>query len=221
MSSNLPTKLPPPRFPIGYESARVALSECARVDECKEWADKAEALSSYAKQAKDDSMRKLADRIQARAIRRAGELLKEFDARGGDRSKNGSAPTSAPSRQEAGKKAGMSRDQQVTAVRVANVPDADFEEAVESDDPPTVTQLAEAGKSKRPLVDLEGRSPNEYAKATEAHGTLRRLAAFAEATDPASIVRGTKQHEMAAMAEHIEIIANWLKELKKCMRQAT
>lgn len=64
----------------------------------------------------------MSERIQARAIRRAGELLKEFDGRGGDRSKSGDAPTSAPSRRDAATSAGMSKDQQVTAVRVANVP---------------------------------------------------------------------------------------------------
>ncbi len=39
------------------------------VDECQDWANKAEALASYAKMADDDALRKLADRIQARAAR--------------------------------------------------------------------------------------------------------------------------------------------------------
>lgn len=47
----------------------------------------------------------------ARAIRRAGELLKEFDARG-DHRKKGGAPLSSPSRTEAGADAGMSERQQ-------------------------------------------------------------------------------------------------------------
>jgi hypothetical protein len=34
------------------------------------------------KMADDDSLRVLADHIQARAVRRMGELLKEFDGRG-------------------------------------------------------------------------------------------------------------------------------------------
>jgi len=50
------------------------------MDECKSWADKAEALSSYAKQANDNTLHRLADRIQARAIRREGELLEEIEA---------------------------------------------------------------------------------------------------------------------------------------------
>ena len=42
-------------------------------DECWEWANKAEALASYAKMADDDSLRIMADRIQARAVRRIAD----------------------------------------------------------------------------------------------------------------------------------------------------
>ena len=58
------------------------MSTCNRIDECHEWANKAEALASYAKMADDDSMRKMADRIQARAVRRCGELLKQHKSPG-------------------------------------------------------------------------------------------------------------------------------------------
>ena len=50
--------------------------EAIQCDECKNWSDKAAALASYARQAKDDSLRVMAVRIQARAQRRCGELLK-------------------------------------------------------------------------------------------------------------------------------------------------
>jgi len=43
-------------------------------------------------------------------------------------------------------------------------PTDEFEDAVESDEPPTVTALAERGKKlqPKPLVDLEGRSPEGF-----------------------------------------------------------
>ena len=44
------------RLPIIYERARYVLAECSRIDECKDWADTAEALASYAKQAKEESL---------------------------------------------------------------------------------------------------------------------------------------------------------------------
>ena len=85
---------------------------------------------------------KMATRIRDRAIRRAGELLKQIEPqKGGDRKSDeyqtaGTGPLM--SRKEAGEAAGMSKRQAVTAIRVANVPAADFEKQVESPNPPTV-----------------------------------------------------------------------------------
>ena len=57
----LPAQLPSianAQLPEKYEAAKTALAECARIDECKDWADKAHAMASYAKQADDDSLHK-------------------------------------------------------------------------------------------------------------------------------------------------------------------
>jgi hypothetical protein len=81
--------------------------------------------------------------IQARAIRRCGELLRQVapDPKPGRPKNGGDAPTIT----RAAKQAGLSRDQRVAALRVANVPADDFEDAVEADEPATVTELAERG----------------------------------------------------------------------------
>lgn len=130
-------------LPQRYEAARSAIAECERIDECKSWSDKAAALASYARQAKDDSLRVMSIRIQARAERRCGELLKQIEpARGHE---NGSAPT----RSGAAKDAGLSEHQRKTALRIANVLPADFDRQVESAKPPTVTQLADQGRMSR------------------------------------------------------------------------
>ncbi len=55
-----------------------------------------------------------------------------------------------PSATAAARAAGMSRDQQKAAQRVARIPVKDFEAAVESDNPPTVTDLAERGTKRHP-----------------------------------------------------------------------
>jgi hypothetical protein len=107
------------------------------------------ALASYARQAEDETLLKHAMRIQGRAVRRAGDLLKEIDGRGGDRSKTVGADSFAPSQRAAAAAAGMSERQQVTAVRVASIPAEEFEAAIESVKPPTVTALAERGKKSR------------------------------------------------------------------------
>lgn len=114
------------RLPETYERAKTALAECTRIDECMDWANKAEALASYAKQADDDTLRKHADRIQARAVRRCGELLKTFQTgASGGRPKN-EAGADPVSQKDAGSRVGMSERQIKTAVRVANVLLADL-----------------------------------------------------------------------------------------------
>lgn len=137
------------RLPEVYERAKVALAECERLDECSEWANQAEALASYARQADDPGLENAARRIRARAVRRCGELLKEIDGRG----KNGRAPNFALTRQDVAAEAGLSDHQRITAIRVANVPENEFEAAVESARPPGTTLLAQMGKIARPKVE--------------------------------------------------------------------
>ena len=160
----------------------MALSRCAKVDECKSWADKAEALSSYAKQANDKTLHRLADRIQARAIRREGELLEEVvAAKTGPKPKNsGPAPAANSGRFAMGRAAGLSDRQTKTALRVAKIPQPEFEEAVESENPPTVTELAERGTKRKPLVDLGDRTPEQFQAATWLIGAVEGLQRYIE-----------------------------------------
>jgi hypothetical protein len=41
-------------------AARKAIAKRSRIDECKSWSDKVAALASYARQAKDRSLRAMA-----------------------------------------------------------------------------------------------------------------------------------------------------------------
>lgn len=96
-------------------------------------------------------MMKMAVRIRDRAIRRAGELLKQIEpGKTGPKTELSTATDTQLSRKDAAEQAGMSKRQAVTAIRVANVPAADFEAQVESPTPPTVTALAEQGKKAAP-----------------------------------------------------------------------
>jgi len=136
------------KLPSTYHAAKRAISQCASIDECKDWADKAAALASYAKQAQDDQLEQMAKRIRARATRRAGELLKQIDGRVGQ-NLPGHKETDADafSRASAAREVGLSRRQMYTATSMANVPDDTFEEMVESG--ATVTEIAAAGTQRR------------------------------------------------------------------------
>lgn len=163
----LPSTITPSsaKLPASYENAKTALANCVSLDECMTWGDKMEALASYAKQSKDDELMKMATRIRDRAIRRAGELLKQIEpAHGANQNITDATDSKVLTRTDAARQAGMSERQQVTAIRVANVPEKEFERQVESENPPTVTKLAQQGTkpAPKPVVDLKGRDPGEF-----------------------------------------------------------
>ena len=78
----------------------------------------------HARQAGDEELRKMADRIQARAIQRCGQLLKEIETNSKANLKQyrGADADTSVTRKQAASDAGMSKDQAVTAIRVANIP---------------------------------------------------------------------------------------------------
>lgn len=193
-------------LPATYERAKSALAECSRVDECKDWADKAQALASYARQSDDETLFNLARRIQARAMRRAGELLKTFQGGGGQgarkdlRSTVGTGPTS---QRAAAASAGMSERQEKTAVRIANVPELAFEGVVESGAPPSMTRLAEMGKDSAP-------KPEGFQAATHTVGALRRFVEKCEEHAPEFVARGVLPHEVDEVRRLVGRADAWL-----------
>lgn len=140
------------RLPQTYSRARDALEKCSRVDECKEWHDKAMALASYAKQARDRKMLDMAVRIQARAIDRAGKLLKQIEkGTGGQPYQKGKISTrggTPPSRTQAARDAGLSDDQRKKALRVASVPE-DVKETIIEGPRPSIKKLVDLGTVHR------------------------------------------------------------------------
>lgn len=178
---NLPAQISAP-LPATYEAARTALANCQAIDECKDWADKAAALASYARQSEDLELEKMAMRIRARATRRAGELLKQIEPGQGARDGKRAEVDRLPLRSEIAHRAGMSEHQQKTAVRVAAVPERQFTEQVESDNPPTLTELARQGTQPRnppppdPQTWLKGRPPQTFNAIVHMLGAIERYA---------------------------------------------
>ena len=191
-------------MPEAYNRAVIALQECNQIDECKEWSDKMSALASYWKQANDETMWKLAKRIQARAYRRAGELLKQFDNRGRP-SENNDGDVTNLSQKEAAEQSGFSERQKVTAVRLANVPEDKFNAQVESDNPPTITKLAEQGKRDY----LSKPKPAGFSEAIQMEGAFRDLVNQMEENDPLFIIGGMDADDIAKMKEYIQRIETW------------
>jgi hypothetical protein len=208
-------------LPEKYEAAKLALKACDAIDECKDWADKTAALASYARQGDDEELEKVAMRIRARAIKRCGELLREFEkSLGGRPAKTlGGTSNSFSPFKKAWTDAGMSQDQATDALNVANIPEDEFERFVESDKPPTVTALAELGKKPRSQNAkpdfLHGMTEEEFQAGMYFRGDLRD---YLEATRRYSvdlIAAGSdkecRQDTLAKLKE-IEAFHNKLKE---------
>lgn len=213
------TRLPVPamaRLPDTYNAAKEALATCARMDECQTWAKKAEAMASYAKQADDDSLFRLATKIKARAIKRCGELLQEIAPQQGQRTDQPRVGNGPKSRAEAARDAGLSERQRKTALRVAAVPDDEFEEWVESDTPPTITELAERGTKKTDY--LQGRSKGDFQFSMR---VAQRVSHLAEMTtsDPAAVRRGILlDDQRAEIRTKVSACIKWLTNLERILK---
>ena len=226
------------KLPARYEAACTAIAECDRIDDLKDLADRQAALAAYARQAKDDSLLRLAQRIQARALRRAGELLKQIpdSNRGRPRNSGDARPNfggwipghGAPqpslegwlpgtTRSAAAGAAGMTEHGKKTALRVASIAEADFEAAVESDTPPTVSALAMRGTVQRPQSPAPELSTADAALVSQAQSLLRELAAFAAAHDPVAIARSA-QFDADAVRGFVATLDRWLDRLVTNLR---
>jgi hypothetical protein len=152
--------------------------------------------------ADDDSLRQLADRIQASAVRRMGELLKQFDGRP-DNAVKQKEGTLLLTQAQVAENAGISEHQRKQAVRVANVPAAVFDAAIEQPKPATVTELSEMGKKIRA-------APESFKRATHLIGAVNRFAEFCRASSPATVAAGMMPDEVDDLRRDIAIIDEWL-----------
>jgi hypothetical protein len=123
---------------IRYDAARKAIAAAHRVDEVKAIRDRAEAVRTYAQQARDLQLQNMACEIRLRAERRAGQLLLDMEKNPGTRGegrprkdgtkRRSSRPTAnRPTLEEIG----ISKDQSAKWQKIALlVNDATFEKAL-------------------------------------------------------------------------------------------
>jgi hypothetical protein len=203
-------------LPAVYSEARNALAKCARIDECKSWADRAAALASYAKQADDEQLLNNAKRIKARAIDRIGELAEEIPpAKNQHDAAERAATGTGSSRKQAAKDAGLSPRQLATALQVHNVPRDAFEAQIESDSPPTITELARQGTKSQPQAFdmLQGRDPKDFQAATAVIGLLTYAVGKIPYLDLTNAIRGMNDREKSEAIKNAYALHDWLSEL--------
>lgn len=219
LSSGLMPAIPGVRnakLPAVYVEAQNALARCQSIDECKEWADKAAAIASYAKQAQDETLMDTAMRIKARAVQRCGELLKQIDRGAGRPTIRAGAGPNFRGRKGVAAAAGLSDRRRKDALRIASIPKAQFEAMVESDAPPTITALSEAGKQEAAnRAYLHSPKPPGFKHATKLLGTLEDFAAFCSRADPILVAEALSKREAQRALRDTDTVSAWLKRLRK------
>ena len=194
-----------------YNKAVIAVQECAKLDEAKEWTDKMSALAYYHKQAGDKTLENYAIRIRHRGQRRMGELLKQFDGRGGDhgnqyKSKSGKKDTTvhfANSVNTAASSIGLSERQTKESIRFANIPEDKFEEIIESDNIPTKSEIAELGTKKREI------KVDKSYKAVSFLGWLRDFKKACDEDDPLYLLSVMDDKQKQKTLTTIKELENW------------
>lgn len=190
-------------IPVSYQKAVTAIQECHAIDEAKEWTDKMSALALYYKQSKDETLEKYAKRIKYRAKKRMGELLKQYDARPINPTKQKEVDHPLFSQKEVAESIGLSEWQQKEAVNFANVPEQKFEELIESDNIPTQTEIAELGKKKTKT------KPNNYAKVLSVKYAIKDLIKEMNEKDPIYVLDELDIENRKEMLEMIKTVENW------------
>ena len=126
---------------VQYDQARHALAQCERIDEAKDWSDKASALAAYAKKANDPELEATARRIRARAFRRMGEISKTLEKSKPDKGHGAGLPSGGKTKASVLSEAGISTSQANRAEKVAAIPVEEFERRVESSRAPSIVAL--------------------------------------------------------------------------------
>lgn len=212
MNALAPQDLANATFPQVYQGAKQALAECATVDECKGWADRAAALASYAKQAADSELEDKVRAIRNRAIKRMGEILQQIEPQQGARTDQlGAAADPKLTRKQAANDAGISRRQSKDALRIASLSEDDFAEPNDKGRPATLTELASRG-TKPSTAHLRGQDPKIYNKCL--HFTADLEAAAKDLTGRNGILRHLRPDQLERAKRAAETLREICEEVE-------
>jgi hypothetical protein len=223
-------------LPAWYEAAVKALEQCDHAQESTVFIDMAQRAQLLARQAKDQTMILLAKRINFRAWHKLGELLKQVPSihSGPPRSgetieeaadrrqtrKHGPNEGPQPSRTAIARQAGVSPGMATRAERFADIPREIFEELIESQDPPSGTQLLEiaamgAGMDKKGYRNMEHSKQGMRAISLKAMGPLTD---FMNRHRPEAIAK-VFASESSDMLPRARNMSAWLDAFCRCLQK--
>lgn len=211
-----------------YDRMKQEIANCDRIDDVKEWENKAKAMAEYNKQSKDKFAEAACKRIRLRAVRRVGELLEQIESEKGKHGSHGNskgvniettrAGSFKNSRTATAKAAGLTPKEAYRATNLARIPIAKFEEEISKSKPPAVDALASLGVKHKPRKPEEQPKPRftpddrDIANdlVIEAAMLAKKFRSLKPATIGAAVV-GTKR---VKLKEDITTIIDWYTALR-------
>jgi N6-adenosine-specific RNA methylase IME4 len=182
-----------------YDRAIHALAEAHRVDEAKHIRDKAVAMATYARQAKDTTLIVQATEIRMRAERRAGELLIEMKANGERDSGHGDRQSAQAKSQPATRLSdlGVNKTQSSRWQRLTDLSSESFEAKVAS-----ASKRAYDGIAYRFLKDAEIEKARRRHQAVVERGcTVDDLKSLIESGQRFGVIAADPPYPFATWAE--------------------
>jgi hypothetical protein len=198
-------------LPLNYEKAKLALLECERVDEIKDWTDRLAAAAAYAKQAGDDALFLSARRLQLRAHDRLGQLLLELSV-------VKPAPHQKSERYRVIEESKMAPLRARAAIQIAQLDPQIKDVRIEQTQPPSVSALAaESQRLKRQSDPKRAVYPSKAWQALVAsRGGLTAMRSFVDNHwDTTSYTKGLTAAEATWVRENVEHLQKWLGNLKR------
>jgi hypothetical protein len=124
-----------------YEAMCAAIAECYRIDDVRDWRDRAAAIQEYHRRAQNTEAEHMAAEIRVRAERRAGELLHGMPkAKGGEQYHRSPGDTGASATTTLADM-GISKNEASRAQRLADVPVEQFEEELRGPEVPRASGI--------------------------------------------------------------------------------
>ena len=188
---------------IKYDAMCRAIDVCHRVDEVAQIRNQAAALKEYARISQNRDAERQAAEIRVRAERKAGELIKAMDKAKAGRPKIGGTPAPISSKKAKLADVGFTKEQASRCERLADMPQKQFDEAMEQLGMPSANGVLAASQPPKPVSD----------RAIEFWDWLRKFDLKFASDDPAERLR-TMSPEMLDFI-HITAprAAAWLKQI--------
>jgi hypothetical protein len=207
-------------FPIAYDRAKQALAQCERIDECSEWANRAEAMASYYRQAKDFGLEMQARRIRLRAKRRVGELLLQLKAVGRRGPAGRPAQIGQTPRAIAARAIGMSVAQLRNVVRIARIPVDQAEAAIEATPPPSEAALLRIAPTDPKFNVNAFCGSAAYTTIVRSQHCLAMFAYWCQKNSAIELGSVLNAAEISRCQKHVAEARRWLADFTQCFQSA-